>query len=256
MIGLNGGLVGKPRSLYVNTGIWTPNEQRLSKNDPYWDSVSLLLHMDGADASTTFTDSSKNALAVTANGNAQISTAQSKFGESSGLFDGNGDYLTIANNSAFTLDVDFTIELWIYASALTANFPSFLANGNATFAGSGTTGAWFGMVSGTPRKANFGTNTSNPMISSTTTIATGTWYHVALTRQGDSNRLFINGTLESTVTNTQRLNISNNGLQIGRNGWDGTASHWNGYLDDLRITKGIARYTANFTPPAAPFPDA
>ena len=68
MIGLNGGLVGRPRSLYANTGIWTPNEQRLSKNDPYWDSVSLLLHMNGANASTTFTDSSRNANSITSRG--------------------------------------------------------------------------------------------------------------------------------------------------------------------------------------------
>lgn len=221
-----------------------------------YQSLSLLLHMDGANNSTTFTDNSSGALTVTVSGNAKISTAESKFGGASGLFDGTGDWLSIANNAAFQFGTgDFTIETWFKASALTANFPVLVANGNATFSGTGSTGAFFIMVSGTPRKIQVGTNTTNPIVTSTTTIATATWYHMAVTRSGSTVRLFVDGVLEATATNSQSLNISNNGLQIGRNGWDGTPSHWNGYMDELRITKGIARYTATFTPPTAPFPD-
>lgn len=227
-----------------------------SETDPDFASVSLLLHMDGTNGSTTFTDSSANSLTVTVTGNAQVSTAQSKFGGASGLFDGNGDWLGVANNAAFQFGTgDFTVEAWIYASALTANFPSIIANGNATFTGSGSTGACFIMVSGSPRKVNFGTNTTNPIASSTTTIATSQWYHIAVTRSGSTVRLFVDGNLEATATNSQNINLSNNGLQIGRNGWDGTAGHWNGYIDDLRITKGVARYTTSFTAPLAPFPN-
>jgi hypothetical protein len=79
---------------------------------------ALLLHMDGSNGSTTFTDSSSNALTVTANGNAQISTAQSKFGGASAAFDGDGDFLSIASNVAFAFGAAaFTIECWAYQSA-------------------------------------------------------------------------------------------------------------------------------------------
>jgi len=85
--------------------------------------VSLLLHGDGTSGSTTFTDSSSNAVVVTANGNAQIDTAIKKFGTGSIQFDGTGDYLTTSTNSAFGYGAgDFTIEFFLYLNL----FPSYL----------------------------------------------------------------------------------------------------------------------------------
>ena len=82
--------------------------------DPDFSSVSLLLHGDGTDGSTTFTDSSSNNFTVTANGNAQIDTAVKKYGTGSMEFDGTGDSLTIADNAAFAFGTgDFTVEAWV-----------------------------------------------------------------------------------------------------------------------------------------------
>jgi len=98
-----------------------------SSTDPHFANVGLLLHMDGSNGSTTFTDSSPNALTVTPSGNAQISTAQSKFGGSSGLFDGTGDFLSPAITSALTFGTgDFTVEAWVRITASTLSFPQIL----------------------------------------------------------------------------------------------------------------------------------
>ena len=82
-------------------------------NDPYWANVVLLLHMDGTDGSTTFTDSSSYARAMTAAGNAQIDTAEFKFGTASGLFDGTGDSVQTPNGADFQFLGDFTVEAWV-----------------------------------------------------------------------------------------------------------------------------------------------
>ena len=86
----------------------------IDNGDPFYSAVSLLLPMDGTNGSTAFTDSGPNALTITAVGNTQISTTQSKYGGASGYFDGTGDYLSISPNTAIDLSSgDFTIEFWI-----------------------------------------------------------------------------------------------------------------------------------------------
>ena len=87
---------------------------------------------------------------------------------------------------------------------------------------------------------------SNEILVSTTTASVSTWYHVAYVRSGTSFNLYVNGILESTVTNSDSFNFS--GWTIGRGYYD---NQFNGYIDDFRITKGVARYTAPFTPPTA-----
>lgn len=223
--------------------------------DVYWDNVSLLMHMDGANNSTTFTDSGPNTLTITPSGNTKISTAQSKFGGASGYLDGTGDWLSVANNAVFQFGTgDFTIEMWIYAAA--SGDLTLLCNGNATFSGSGSTGAVYlalNVVSST-RVVRFGSNTNNPIITGTTAIASNQWYHIALARNGTTLRLFVDGALDATATNNESLNISNNGMLIGRAGWS-AGLMFNGYIDDLRITKGVARWTSAFSIPVTAYPD-
>lgn len=227
--------------------------------DPCFQAVSLLLHTEGSDAGTTFTDSSNNAFTVTANGNAKTSTAQYKYGSSSGLFDGAGDYLAIAQNDAFNVGTgDFTIEAWVRLTSQGNNYSSIIASGKTPFGA----GAVYLMNVGTGapivanrRKFTFGTYEANPALVGTTVANTGQWYHVAVTRQGSSIRLFVDGAVESSGTNTQSINFSTSGLRVGGNGWDGNPGSWNGNIDEVRITKGIARYTAAFTLPTEAFPD-
>jgi hypothetical protein len=209
--------------------------------DPNFSSVELLLHMDGTNGSTTFTDSSSNSLTVTANGNAQISTAQSKFGGASGLFDGNGDYLLVPADGTAIGTGDFTIEGWI-----------------RTIAGNG----YRCIVSLDPSSDNNSLYViSNAIIwydsgdrCQSTTFSNDVWYHVAVTRSSGTVRVFLDGTVSGT-TFSSTANIGNNTTRISTRG-AATGEWFHGYIDDLRITKGVARYTANFTAPTAPFPDS
>lgn len=221
--------------------------------DPYFSSVSLLLHMDGANSSTTFTDSSSNALSVTAHGGAQLSTAQSKFGGTSGYFDGAGGYLTVPSSTPLELgDSDFTIEMWYYYESPNSNsYPALISKGAQ---GSIDPDAWTLEFTGGGLGTVFWVAFNGP--------AGGTppqdeWVHVALTRSGSDANLFVNGVLQGTYspfTDTIATNASGP-LVIGCGWYDLTSRFFKGYIDELRITKGVARYTSNFTPPDAPFPD-
>ena len=221
--------------------------------DPYFSSVSLLLHGNGSNGSTTITDSSPSPKTITANGNAQISTAQSKFGGASILFDGNGDFLTTPHNSALSLDGDFTIEFWMYP--LVVNRLQFVVDKRD---GDALNSEYFGYI-GTDGKFNFVTFTDGGAVQastvSTTALAVNTWYFITATSNSSTLRLFINGTLEATVSQVGAYRSNTRRFVIGRDVATVPGRDFNGYIDDLRITKGVARYTANFTPPTAPFPD-
>lgn len=221
--------------------------------DLYFNSVSLLLHMDGSNSSTTFTDNSSNTLTVTANGNAKVSTAQSKFGGASAVFDGNGDYLSISSNAVLAFPGDFTIELWVYQVANSLAHGLVVKRDLGAF-GTGTWGIYIG--DGTIYFACLDAQAAG--YHSFGTIALNTWTHVAVSRNGSTIRMFLNGALNNTVTNS--INFTNSwNLHIAA--WVGgggvpTSGWLNGYIDDLRITKGVARYTASFTPPSAAFPNS
>jgi len=226
--------------------------------DPNFADVSLLLHMDGSNGSTTFTDSSSNGLTVTANGNAQISTTQSKFGGSSAYFDGNGDYLTASHASNFNFGSgDFTAEVWF-------NVPAGAPSGTEPFlvtaAGQGTTGTdfqgiWFGLYQGNYYFIASTNGTSwNVNITGSGTPPTDTWTHFCVVRSGNTFTLYANGVSIGTTTSSGTLTNSNNLIAIG--GRTRNNQYSIGYLDDVRVTKGVARYTSNFTAPTAAFLDA
>jgi len=232
-------------------GIWPIGPQF----DPYWDNVSLLLHMDGSNGSTTFTDSSSNVFVVTANGDAQISTTQSKYGGASGYLDGSGDYLSIADDAAFDFgNQDFTIEFWLYLTAgatggkaliSKGTWPSGLASFLVYYGG----GSELGFYASTGDDGTW--DITNLQIQSTPSKET--WHHVAITRSGNVFRGFFNGVKE--VEQTYSITLDNNASPVTIGSGAAGASAINAYIDDLRITKGIARYTSNFTPPTAPFPN-
>lgn len=226
--------------------------------DTDWTNVSALLHMDGANNSTVFLDSSSNGFTVTRYGDAKISTTQSKFGGASGYFDGSGDYLSIPNNAAFQFGTgDFTIEVWIYMTSTGDFGQKIIANGNNSFSGSGSSGAVYleAQQNFNDRVLTFGTNESNPIVQTTTPIILNQWHHAAVTRSGSTVRLFMDGILVSTGTSSQSINLSNNDLLIGRSRWDAFGNYWRGYIDDLRITKGVARWTNDFPVPTEAYPN-
>ena len=166
--------------------IYVPGKVTLKKEsvaaDPYYNNVSLLLHGDGANGSTTIVDSSPTPKTVTAFGDAQISTAQSKFGGSSLAFDGSGDYVGIADSADFTFGSgNFTIEFWVYPSDNTQRI--IASHGNAALPGT----AWdFTRSSTGTILVNCYDTVGNIIINSlqSPSITTNAWTHVALARNG------------------------------------------------------------------------
>lgn len=252
MLGLNGGLMGvrKVPTTIAATGMWSQNEQSVarragiwlpnSNDDPYFLNVSALLHMNGSNASTTFTDSSSNNITITGYGNAQISTAQSKFGGASAYFDGSGDYLLSASSlEPFQMGTgNFTVEAFIRPTVAVSGYRGLIGLQSGDFDTLYIlNGALVWYISGTAAG----------------TIAVDTWYHVAASRQGTSLRVFIDGALVNTSTNSNNMTFGR--LRIGSNGAN-TSEFFRGWIDELRVTKGVARYTAAFTAPTAPFPDS
>jgi hypothetical protein len=183
-------------------------------------------------------------------GNAQISTSVVKYGTGSLAFDGTGDFLATPQtvNTDFGTG-DFTVEFW-------ANWTS--ASSNSTLVckwglGSSNQYAWL-INYNTFGNLWFYTGDSGSPGSLFTfgfTPTTSTWYHIAFTRSGSSLKCFVNGTQAgSTETTTENMSAVQ-GTFVGNN--PNSNTYFNGYIDDLRITKGYARYTANFTPPTAAF---
>jgi hypothetical protein len=207
-------------------------------NDAYYENVSLLLPMNGADGGTEFIDYSPNQKTVTAYGNAHTETDQSKYYGSSGYFDGSGDYLIAQYSTDFVFGTgDFTIEFWVYrvGSGLqilidfrpnNGAFPLIYLDGSNTIL--------------------FYANTSNMITGGT--LAANSWIHVALSRASGNTKMFIDGTQAgSTWADSTNYSVNSSGPRICKS-FDNY--YFNGYLQDLRITKGVARYTSNFTPPA------
>lgn len=221
--------------------------------DPNFGNIELLLHGNGTNGSTTFNDDSKNNFIATRFGNTVISTAQSKFGGASILFDGNGDYLNYLDVTNFDLPNNFTIEAFVYITAYSA---AYLGNYGAAIvcnysAGGTNNQGWQLRINGTSNSyttINVYTGTTDLNFSAGT-IALNTWHHIAVSRSGTSIRAYLNGTqVGSTLTNSDSFTHNktiNRPLFIGGLN-DVTYKFWmNGYIDELRITKGIARYTGS-----------
>lgn len=208
----------------------------------------LLLHMDGANASTTFTDSSASAHAVTANGNAQISTAQSKFGGASGLFDGTGDTLSLTDHADYAFGTGaFTIDFWLRMTG--AAGMDVLINYDIGASGANYTAIY---VDGS-RLLHFKIVSASAVavdVVSAAAMSTGAWHHYAIVRNGNVFTQYIDGVADGTATNSLSIKDYTEGPRIGE---AFIVSAFNGHLDEFRISKGVARWTANFTPPTSPY---
>jgi hypothetical protein len=180
-------------------------------------------------------------------GNAQISTAQSKFGGGSMLFDGSGDTLATLNTPNLRVGSgNFTIEFWVYFNAVSGN-PYLMMCGNA-----GATTGFYWYLNGSNNRWELYIGSTAQTLQAASPPATGQWYHVALVRNGSALTMYVNGSSVASATNSSWTDETANPFYIGS--YLGSNYYLNAYIDDLRITKGYARYTANFTPPSAPFP--
>lgn len=239
----------------------TPGAASIVAQDPNFSAVSLLLHMDGANNSTTFTDSSSNALAVTRNGNAKISTTQSKYGGAAGYLDGDGDYLQLGYNSVLDLiGGDFTIEAFIYPTSFKGSGMRIAAAGGGAVGWNGSNGIhWLFQLDGNGYpQLQWWTGSTTGSAAGTTAVSLNTWSHVAVVISGGTLYLAANGTVNSASVGSIARPSTNPVFTIGTINGEagGPSTAFDGYVDEFRVTKGVARYNANFTPPAAAFPDA
>lgn len=248
----------------ASNGVWVdvPVQVQIQVlRDPHFDKVSLLLHMDGADGSTVFIDSSPSSKTVTPHGNAQIGSAQSKFGGASAIFDGSNDYLSVLYDPSLDLlgDEAFTVESWIYARSINSSGSRILSLGGGVVDYNGTTGIHLLLQLRAGGVLNFQyLSTSGAIgVNTASVVPLNSWLHVAACYSPELGKIFVSvgGVVEQVSTPSPARPSSSPRLTIGTiPGENGNAPYgWNGYIDELRITKGVARYTANFTPPDKPF---
>jgi hypothetical protein len=218
-------------------------------------SLVLAIPMDGANNGTTFTDESAtirgsgSAISLIRNGDTKTVTNQSKFYGSSGFFDGTGDALTSTASAAinpFTAG-DFTIEHWAYFNSI--------ASGPYTFSTSRAAGGGPDrmalQVGSTGEFLFFIATSSSQILSSSAGVCTiGNWVHLAASRQGSTVRLFVNGVQVASNSGLTLFTTVDQRLEIG-SAFFNNSNYLNGYIQDLRVYKGVAKYTSNFTPPSA-----
>lgn len=240
---------------YVNgTAVYTSN---------FTPSVTPLTAISGTQLLTCqnnrFKDNSANNLAITANGGVRTSpggpfadTAAYSQTSASGYFGGSGTYLSINNQPSFDLSSgDFTIEAWIYRTGDTGAYTEWIIGKRTYF--NPYPFAWCFGIGGVPvgdgvNKLTFFTNNSS--IGTTTILTTGQWYHVAVTRQSGTARMFVNGVIEATTAN---FTVPEYDAPVNIGGYPvGGFPAFTGHISDLRVIKGTAVYTANFSPPQAP----
>ncbi len=229
-------------------------------SDPYFTSVALLLPFDGSDGATSTTDASPYAHTITFNGGAQLDTARSKWGASSLYLDGNGDYLSVPDSTAWDFgDATtgaFTVEFWVYFDGTQTAVNTYEGGLIARHTTGDSTIRWYvarykddypGPEAGKLRVSNNAGNVSSA--TGSTVVTVDAWHHIALSGSAGTWKLFLDGTQDASGTFTS-FGTSTLQLRIGRL----VNEYSKCWLDDIRITKGVNRYTANFTPPSEAFP--
>lgn len=221
-------------------------------SDPHWANVVSLLHFEGANGSPTFTD--QTGKTWTRFYDAQISTAQYKFGSASMRVYAGSNLSMIETGSHADFDFgtgDFTVEWWqLWNSQSTPQYQcAFMRGYNAVGAIVVVTGNANGKY-----RVFFG---ATSVCTEAVAGSTGGWVHYAVTRSGTTVTLWRGGVSSASGTSSASVGINKN-FAIGGYGTDSGApgQAFNGWIDDFRITKGVARYTSDFTPPSAPFPNS
>jgi len=209
--------------------------------DANYADVSLLLPFDGDNNSTAFYDYSTNNFAVTTVGGAKQDTSTAKYGQSSGNFLTTGSELTLPDNSKFTFGTGaFTVEGWFKPTAeLGGGLGLFYLHGTVN----GANAIQLGVTDG---KAVFGAPASSAL-TYTGTISTSAFTHIAFVYDGTDRFIFIDGV--QVATSTTAITLSQNDItHVGSIVPSNSTYRFNGYIDDLRVTKGVARYSTTFTP--------
>jgi hypothetical protein len=215
----------------------------VTAGDPYWNNVVLLMHMDGANNGTSFLDVKGHPISLV--GAPVTNTAYKKFGTSASYYASNSSYLSTPASSEWQFEGDFTVEGWMY-------LPSDVAGKTLRLMGLAGTGAGWEVHKSTGNVVHFFDGVSWPHMG---VHPYNEWFHFAVTRRSGTVRMFMNGVLKNTYSLAATIGQSAKTLFIGSS--EGHAdTHAGVFLEELRITKGLARYTSNFTVPTAAFPSA
>jgi len=234
-------------------------------SDDEFNRTSFLSHFDGANngVNNAFDDASANNYTITATGN----VTQGSFGpfarpdgEWGVSFDGNGDYLSAEDDTNFSFGTgDFTIECWLFQKNNSSTFNDIMGTANNNVLVGSNRGGWvlayyhnYSVGSLYAVKFGYQYNNSFPVnIAFTKTLNTNTWYHLAITRQGNQLKCFVDGTQTGSTTTNSTDMISTEPLTVGT-GSGGGQTYFPGSISNVRVVKGTAVYTSNFTPPTSP----
>jgi hypothetical protein len=250
MLGFNGGLIGVRRDPNNASapGIWLPNEVSVARsvnrwpiaNDPFYSDVSILLPFDGSNGAQVAPDGGPNGVITTFNSTAQLSTAQARWGTASLRINGGTEWVNIPGSALLNFPGDFTVESWVRMNTANSGLQTVIEIGDyingVLIRSSGNTGdVWI-------NNTNLG-NIANFFTSNT-------WGFIQVAREGVNARVAVDGTTRLTATITGTVNTTSAAARIGYPRHTGGQQMF-GFIDDLRITKGVAR--AN-TVPEGPFP--
>jgi hypothetical protein len=204
--------------------------------------VTMLLHMDGSNGSTAFTDSGPNAHSISASG-VTISTSMSTFGGASATFAGTGGLSFTDNLSDLTFAGDFTVAFWMNTTT-TSTDTSFRRLFSFNLDSATTLQAY---VDG----SGFVVLRSNAtLLQGATGVANGSWHHVEISRVGTTLRLFVDGAQDASATNST---VFAAGATARIGSYNGTQGRYVGHLDDFVVYNGIGLHSSNFTAPSAAY---
>lgn len=232
-----------------------------SLNDPHWSQVELLLHFDGVDGAQVTTDSSSHNRTIAFSGGtgAQLDTSMTLLnGACLQLAGGTGDFIYAPNAVLHFGASDFTVECWVRANTIPGSGEATIIS---NYGSSGSRGfdIRFASASGgiLSSRWSFDGATDAGFASGPSAVVANTVYHIAVVRHGGSITAYLNGVggTPNTTLGTTAISASSMGAYIGVTPDSPTVWAFDGRVDELRVTNGFARYTANFTPPTAPFPN-
>lgn len=209
--------------------------------DAHWASVSALLSFEGGT-----TDSSTNNVTVTTAAGAQISSANHKFGSSSLYLNGTGAYAAIAPSNLFVYPGAFTVEMNVFplSNARANLYDNFVGGGYSS-------STLLYLEAGT---LIFFYSSSAAIYTAPDLVLNNQWNHIVIQRDANNLlKIFVNGVTSAQVSYSGTIGLSGYTVILGYTRWK-TGDYFNGYMDEVRITKGVARYSADFSPPVAPFP--
>ena len=225
---------------------WLLDTGATAPTDPYWANVVLMLHMDGTDGSTTFTDSSSYARTPSTNSNVAITTDKSQFGGAAGERTAGSAILEYAYSTDFSYAGSnaYTIEFWLFLQEAGATEVYFLGqrSGTGKYFRITTAETMFFRAAGAA-ELSFGT------------IAKDVWSHIALTCDGTTVKSFVNGLQINSDAASSFTDTTTTAFSIFSASSIWTTAGLVGYLDDVRFTQGIARYTSDFDVPTEAFPN-